>query len=92
MSQHLRNFAIYMKFINIPAFIISLAIGIFLVYVSNPRPSVIYVYPTPDNLDQMQYKDQSGTCFGFEAHEVTCPVDKKQIREYPIQEGRNLNK
>ena len=55
-----------MKFINIPAFIISLAIGIFLVYVSNPRPSVIYVYPTPDNLDQMQYKDQSGTCFGFE--------------------------
>ena len=42
---------LYMKFINIPVFIISLAIGIFLVYVGNPRPSVIYVYPTPDNLD-----------------------------------------
>jgi len=40
----------------------------------------------------MQYKDRSGTCFGFESHEVTCPADKKQIREYPIQEGRNLNK
>ena len=71
-----------MKFINIPVFIISLAIGIFLVYVGNPRPSVIYVYPTPDNLDQMQYKDRSGTCFGFESHEVTCPTDKQQIREY----------
>ena len=81
-----------MKFINIPVFIISLAIGIFLVYIGNPRPSVIYVYPTPDNLDQMQYKDRSGTCFGFESHEVTCPTDKQQIREYPIQEGRNLNK
>ncbi len=30
----------------------------------------------------MQYKDRSGTCFGFESHEVTCPADKKQIREY----------
>lgn len=78
-----------MKFINIPAFIISLSIGIFLVYIGNPRPSVIYVYPTPDNVDQIQYKDRSGTCFGFEAQQVTCPANKKLIREYPIQEGRN---
>ena len=54
-----------MKFLNIPAFIISLALGIFLVYIGNPRPSIIYVYPTPDNVNQMQYKDRSGTCFGF---------------------------
>ena len=38
-----------MKFLNIPAFIISLALGIFLVYIGNPRPSVIYVYPTPQS-------------------------------------------
>ena len=81
-----------MKFLNIPAFIISLALGIFLVYIGNPRPSVIYVYPTPDNLNQMQYKDRSGTCFGFEAQEVTCPMKKELVREYPIQEGRKLNK
>jgi len=81
-----------MKFLNIPAFIISLALGIFLVYIGNPRPSVIYVYPTPDNLNQIQYKDRSGTCFGFEAQEVTCPMKKELVREYPIQEGRKLNK
>ena len=81
-----------MKFINIPAFIISLAIGIFLVYIGNPRPSIIYVYPTPDNVNEIQYKDRSGTCFGFEANQVSCPANKKLVREYPIQEGRNLNK
>ena len=83
---------VYMKFINIPAFIISLAIGIFLVYIGNPRPSIIYVYPTPDNVNEIQYKDRSGTCFGFEANQVSCPANKKLVREYPIQEGRNLNK
>ena len=83
---------VYMKFINIPAFIISLSIGIFLVYIGNTRTSVIYVYHPPDNVDQIQYKDRSGTCFGFEAQQVTCPANKKLIREYPIQEGRNLNK
>ena len=81
-----------MKFLNIPAFIISLALGIFLVYIGNPRPSVIYVYPPPDNLNQLQYKDRSGTCFGFDAQEVTCPMKKELVREYPIQEGRKLNK
>ena len=45
-----------------------------------------------DNLNQLQYKDRSGTCFGFDAQEVTCPMKKELVREYPIQEGRKLNK
>jgi len=78
---------IYMKFLNIPAFIISLAVGIFLVYIGNPRPDIIYVYPNPDNLHKMQYKDKSGACFGFEAEQVSCPTRDDLIREYPVQEG-----
>ena len=49
-------------------------------------PEVILVYPTPDNIQNIQYKDESGGCFGFTTREVTCPNDKKQIREYPTQE------
>ena len=79
---------IYMKFVNVPVFIISLAIGIFLVYITNPRPDVIYVYPNPDNVNKMQYKDKSGACFGFDSQEISCPADEKLIRKYPIQEGK----
>ena len=75
-------------FLNMPVFITSLCIGIFLVYISNPKPDIIYVYPTPDNADTMQYKDRSGACFGFNTQEVTCPNNKQMIREYPVQEGR----
>jgi len=74
-----------MKFISVPVFIVSLAIGIFLVYISNPKPDIIYVYPKPDNLDKLQYKDKSGTCFRFQAEEVACPKDKSKITGYPVQ-------
>ena len=80
-----------MKFINVPVFIISLAIGIFLVYIGSPRPDIIYVYPNPDNEHTMQYKDKSGACFGFESEQVDCPNNQHLIRNYPVQEG-NKNK
>lgn len=77
-----------MKFINIPVFIISLTLGIFFVYISNPRPNVVFVYPNPDNLNDIQYKDRTGACFGFSSEEVSCPSNEKDIRKYPIQEGK----
>ena len=79
-----------MKFINIPVFIVSLAIGIFLVYITNPGPDIIYVYPNPDNIDKIQYKDKSGSCFGFTSQQVQCPSDERQIRKYPVQEGKKF--
>ena len=79
-----------MKFINIPVFIVSLAIGIFLVYITNPGPDIIYVYPNPDNIDKIQYKDKSGSCFGFTQSEVKCPSNHRDIRKYPIQEGKKV--
>ncbi len=75
-----------MKFINVPVFIISLAIGLFITYAIAPKPDIIYVYPTPDNMDKIQYKDKSGTCFGFKHREVACPQDKSAIKQYPLQE------
>lgn len=81
-----------MKFINVPVFIVSLCIGIFLSYISLPRPQVVFVYPTPENANQIQYRDEVGACFRFSSHPVKCPSDTKQIREYPIQTLREENK
>jgi hypothetical protein len=74
-----------MKFISVPVFIISLAIGLFLAYITTPDPGIIYVYPNPDNIDKIQFKDEGGTCFGFKAKEVNCPKDDNLIRRYPMQ-------
>ena len=46
-----------MKFINVPIFIISLAIGLFICYITTSKTEVIFVYTTPDNIDKILYKD-----------------------------------
>jgi len=75
------------KFIDFKLFFISLAVGIFFVYINQPSPTIIYVYPTPKNLDKIQYKDKIGNCFEFESKEVKCPTNKDEITSIPIQEG-----
>ena len=68
-----------MKFISVPVFILSLAIGIFVVYISQPPTQVIYVYPNPENEDRVLFKDKADNCFRFTSKEVKCPNDDKQI-------------
>lgn len=72
----------FSKYFSFPYFIVSLAIGLLFVYLSVPSPTIIYVYPTPDNVNDIEYKDKSGSCFKFDAQEVSCPSNPKTI---PIQ-------
>lgn len=74
-----------MKFLSVPVFIISLAIGLFIVYLTAPKQKIIFVYPTPDNFNRFQYKDKAENCFTFEPYEVNCPSNKKDVKEIPIQ-------
>jgi len=71
--------------ISFPAFFISLVIGLLIVYTFNPTPTVIYVYPTPDNVDKIQYKDNANNCYEFSSQEVKCPDDKSLINIIPVQ-------
>ena len=61
-----------LDYVNPLSFFIAFCIGIFVVYISTPEPKVIYKYPTPDNVDKNIYKDQSDTCYKYEATEVKC--------------------
>jgi hypothetical protein len=73
-----------LKYINIPIFIISLALGLFFVYVYQAEKRKIYVYPKPDNVDYIQYKDATGTCFNIHQSHIKCPADK-DITKIPAQ-------
>jgi len=67
------------KYINVPVFIISLIIGIAMVYITMPDNRKIFVYPTPENISVLQYKDKTDTCFSFQQKEVACPKNEKDI-------------
>ena len=75
------------KYIDFRLFLISLAFGLLLVYVYQPRPTIIYVYPTPENVNRLQFKDKTNNCYHFKANEVKCPSDTSQIHTIPVQAG-----
>tara|TARA_B110000967_G_C18719716_1_gene476989 strand:+ start:185 stop:436 length:252 start_codon:yes stop_codon:yes gene_type:complete len=69
--------------IDLRWFIISLGIGLLVVYLTIPKPTVILKYPTPDNSDTLVFTDDTDNCYKFKTKEVTCP--NKNIEELPIQ-------
>ena len=70
--------------INPFVFFVSLFVGLLITYVTTPTPDIVYQYPTPENLSQT-YIDDANTCFQYKKKKITCPKNKKQISEYPIQ-------
>jgi len=75
----------FFKYINFPVFIISFAFGMFAVYVTMPETKKIMVYPSPDNVDIIQYKDKAGNCFRFQETKVKCPAKESDISKTPLQ-------
>jgi hypothetical protein len=73
------------SYISFPLFLVSLAIGLFCVYVLGPEKKAIYVYPTPDNYRTVQYKDNIDQCFTYQAKQVDCPMNPLSIHTIPAQ-------
>jgi len=73
------------KYINASVFLASLVFGLFAVYMTMPDTRKIYVYPTPENVSILQYRDKTNTCFSFKQNEVTCPKNESEIAKIPVQ-------
>ena len=82
----------YMKFLNVPLFLISLAVGLFVAYITMPPTQVIYVYPNPDNEHKLTFKDKADNCFAYNVKKVTCPKKKNNIKYMPVQMGNTKQK
>lgn len=65
-------------------FIVSFAIGIFLCYISNPKPEVVVKFPSPSSVGSIVYRDKVNNCFVYKADQIDCPLDKSKIRPQPI--------
>tara|TARA_Y100000780_G_C13694333_1_gene420833 strand:+ start:8505 stop:8720 length:216 start_codon:yes stop_codon:yes gene_type:complete len=61
-----------MKYISIPIFIVSFAIGLFFVYTTTSENKEIFVFPNPDNIGKIQYVDKADNCFEFEKEKTIC--------------------
>lgn len=74
-----------LHYISIPVFLISFAVGLFFVYILGPEMKTIYIYPSPENVDKVLFKDKADNCFYFEEQVMECPKDESQISKIPIQ-------
>ena len=75
------------KFVDTKIFLISLAIGILMVYLWGPTQSIVIVHPTPENHDKVQYEDLAGNCYNYSPSEVKCPLrgSKQKVKEIAVQ-------
>lgn len=65
-------------------FIISLCLGIMVVYTITPPPKIIVKYPTPENSGRVIYKDEAHNCFKIFSSEVNCPANNKGVKSIPV--------
>ncbi len=75
----------FYNFINLYVFLISFAIGIFFVYIYGPEMKEIIIYPNPENIDKLVFKDKADNCFRYEEILVECPKNSSLITEIPVQ-------
>lgn len=74
-----------LNYISLPIFLISFAIGLFFIYALGPEMKTIYIYPSPESVDKVLFKDKADNCFYFEQEIVECPKDENLISKIPIQ-------
>ena len=48
-------------------------------------PAAVESSKSPDNIDKIQYKDDSENCFKFKQTQVNCPSDDKELHKVSIQ-------
>ena len=65
------------KYINIRVFLISFAVVLLYIYLSDDYKKVVVVYPTPMNVDKHTYVDKANNCFNYKLEEDTCSANKE---------------
>ena len=54
-----------LNYISLHVFLVSFAIGLFFMYILGPNMKKIIIYPSPENVDKVLFKDNADNCFYF---------------------------
>jgi hypothetical protein len=57
----------------------------FFIYILGPDTKRIFIYPSPENVNSVLFKDVADSCFSFKPVEVECPKDESKISSVPVQ-------
>lgn len=74
-----------LDYVSLPIFLISLAVGLFVVYALGPEQKIVYIFPTPKNIKRMLFKDKTDECFSYKSEEVECPTDTSLMHVAHLQ-------
>jgi hypothetical protein len=74
-----------LNYISLPVFFISFVVGLFFIYILGPEMKTIYIFPSPENIDKILFKDKAENCFSFHEEIVDCPNDNSFISDIPLQ-------
>jgi hypothetical protein len=74
-----------LKYIDWRFLLASFIVGLGMLYFVVPPSRRVFVYPSPENVEQLLYRDKGGTCFRWTAKEVNCPTDPHDIAAIPPQ-------
>ncbi len=70
--------------LNPLAFFLAFCVGLFICYITAPKPTVLIKYPTPETSGLLTYIDKASNCFKYRTKKVKCPKDKSLIKEIPL--------
>ncbi len=70
------HFLLMLELISWPAFIASFVVGIACVTLWGPAAKKVYVFPSPDNVDSLMFRDPANQCVVFHPTPSACPAAK----------------
>jgi len=72
------------KHFMIMPFVIGVVLGVAGIYFLKPEATIVYKYPTPDNVGKLSYKDKNGVCYQYSGKEVNCDTNDAKLKTYPL--------
>jgi len=68
-----------LKFISVPVFLVSFVVGLLFIYIWGEDLHPVYIYPSPENVGEILYKDNAGSCYTYKAKDAECGYTTKDI-------------